>query len=91
MDHEELNQIEATKKQKKTADRKAYMREYMKQYNAKKPKRQKLTDTEKCQRLRESQKRYYEANRQTILKQKFNKAKDNKIQKLKDKLKLLEL
>lgn len=91
MDHEELNQIEATKKQKKTADRKAYMREYMKQYNAKKPKRQKLTDDEKGKRLRESQKRYYEANRQTILKQKFNKAKDNKIQKLKDKLKLLEL
>ena len=86
MDHEDVNH-----KQKKTADRKAYMREYMKQYNAKKPKRQKLTDDEKCLRLRESQKRYYEANRQTILKQKLNKAKDAKIQKLKDKLRLLEL
>lgn len=91
MDHEEVNQCEATKKQKKTADKKAYMREYMKQYNAKKPKRQKLTDDEKCIRLRESQKRYYEANRQIILKQKFNKSKDNKIQKLKDRLKILEL
>jgi hypothetical protein len=89
MDHEEVNQ--GLKKQNKTADRKAYMREYMKQYNAKKPKRQKLTDDEKCLRLRESQKRYYEANRQTILKQKLNKAKDAKIQKLKDKLRLLEL
>lgn len=85
MDHEDVKH-----KQKKTADKKAYMREYMKQYNAKKPKRQILTDSEKCKRLRESQKRYYETNRHTILKQKFNKSKDIKIQKLKDKLLLLQ-
>lgn len=87
MDHEQNPEV---KKQNKTADRKAYMREYMKQYNAKKTKRPILTPEEKAKRLRDSQKKYYDANRTTILRQKFDKTKSIRIRKLKDKLLLLE-
>lgn len=64
-----------TKKQNKTADRKAYMREYMKQYNAKRPKlprtpRQVQTDEQKKVSRRTSLQKYYMKNKGNILQHK---------------------
>ena len=83
------------KKINKTADRKAYMREYMKQYNAKKPKAprpQRITQTaeQKKAQHKTSLRKYYLKNKDNILKHKKVYNTQKRIQKLEDKLEALK-
>lgn len=78
-------------KKNKTADKKAYMREYMKQYNARRPKNPKpprptLSEEQKKENLKICLKKYYNKNRQAILHHKKAYAKQKRILRLTDKL-----
>ncbi len=78
------------KKIKKTEDRTIYMREYMREYNSRKPKKIKLSEEQKKNNLKLCLKKYYDANKEHILKMKKEQNKKKSIILLKNKLKKLE-
>lgn len=78
-------------KVKKTADRKAYMKEYMRQYNLKKyGLKTKQTDAEKKESLKKSHKKYYEKNKVRILERQKKTLKIKRLNRLRSKLQSLE-
>lgn len=79
-------------KENKKIDRKAYMRNYMRIYNEHRKKRKVLlTDEEKKERLKQSHKKYYNKYKTTILNKQKEKNKYKQIERLKNKLKSLEV
>lgn len=79
------------KKIKKTECKRTYMREYMRKYNLKKyGKKTKMTDDERKESLKQSHKKYYTLNRDTILKNQKKKVMRKRIESLKYKLAELE-
>jgi hypothetical protein len=79
------------KRVNKTDDRKAYMREYMRQYNIKKYGiKRKQTDIEKKESLKQSHKKYYQKNKEKILKKQNTVMKLKRLDRLRIKLKTLE-
>lgn len=69
-----------TKEELKRERRKVYMRNYMKKYNEKKkPRKPKLTETERTTNLKQSHKKYYETHKKVILEKARQKRKEQRI------------
>ena len=85
------NNTDVCVKVKKTADKKAYMREYMRKYNLTRFKRRtKLTDEQRKINNKISHKKYYDKNREIIRKKSKVKALQKRIRICQNKLISLE-